>query len=182
MRMLRRLRAYGRVLPRARPDAATTEAFRGLVRRPALLAATSGYEIATLVSNRLDPRVKYLAVLKTSQRIDCPFCLDIGSAVSGSLGIDEETLVELLRYAESERFTPLEKAALDLAVAMTATPANVAPELRDRLRAELTPAELVELVSAIAWENHRARLNQALGVGAMGFAGDGFCLLPEPLS
>jgi hypothetical protein len=37
------------------------------------LAATSGYELATLVSNRLDLRVKYLAVLKTSSWIGCPF-------------------------------------------------------------------------------------------------------------
>jgi alkylhydroperoxidase family enzyme len=179
IRLLRRLRAYVRILPRARPDAATTEAFRALARRPALLAATSGYELATLVSNRLDPRVKYLAVLETSQRIDCPFCLDIGSAVSGSLGIDEETLVELPRYPKSDRFSPLEKAALELAEDMTATPANVAPELRERLRAELTPGQLAELVSAIAWENYQARLNRALGVGAMAFAAGGFCLVLE---
>jgi hypothetical protein len=37
------------------------------------LAATSGYELATLASNRLDLRVKYLAVLKTSSWIGCPF-------------------------------------------------------------------------------------------------------------
>jgi alkylhydroperoxidase family enzyme len=99
--------------------------------------------------------------------------------VSRELDIDEETLADLPRYADSDRFSPLEKAALELAVAMTATPANVAPGLRERLRAELTPAQLAELVSAIAWENHRARLNRALGVGAMGFTGGAFCVLPE---
>ena len=56
------------------------------------------------------------------------------------LGIDEETLSHLPRHASSERFTALEKAALDLAVAMTATPAAVPDELRDRLLAELTSA------------------------------------------
>jgi len=46
---------------------------RYLVRRPALLAAVGGYEAATLVSNRVDPRLKYLATVKTSSLIGCPF-------------------------------------------------------------------------------------------------------------
>jgi alkylhydroperoxidase family enzyme len=99
--------------------------------------------------------------------------------VCRELGIDEETLADLPRHASSERFSALEKAALDLAVAMTATPAAVPDALRDRLLAELTPGQLAELASAIAWENHRARLNRALGVGEMGFADGGFCVLPE---
>jgi alkylhydroperoxidase family enzyme len=69
--------------------------------------------------------------------------------------------------------------ALDLAVAMTATPADVPDELRERLLELLTPAQLVELVSAIAWENHRARVNRALGVRAAGFSDGAYCVVPE---
>ena len=96
-----------------------------------------------------------------------------------ALDIEEDTLADLPRHQHSDRFTTLEKAALDLAVAMTSSPADVSADLRGRLLAELTPGQLAELASAIAWENHRARLNRALGVRAMGFAKDGFCLLPE---
>ena len=96
-----------------------------------------------------------------------------------ALGIDEDTLADLPRPRTATRFTPLEKAVLDLAVVMTSTPADVSAELRDRLLDELAPGQLAELASAIAWENHRARLNRALGVRVMGFANDGFCLLPE---
>ena len=96
-----------------------------------------------------------------------------------ALGIDDETLADLPRYADSDRFTELEKAALDLAVAMTSTPVAVSDELRERLLSRLTPGQFAELSSAIAWENHRARLNRALGVREMGFADGGFCLLPE---
>jgi alkylhydroperoxidase family enzyme len=99
--------------------------------------------------------------------------------VSRELGIDDATLADLPRYATSERFSALEKAALDLAVAMTATPAAVPDELRERLRAELTPGQFAELAAAIAWENHRARLNRALDVRPMGFAAGGFQALPE---
>jgi alkylhydroperoxidase family enzyme len=105
--------------------------------------------------------------------------MDIGRAVCRELGIDEETLADLPRYASSPRFSPLEKAALDLAVAMTATPAAVPDALRDRLLAELTPGQLTELAAAIAWENYRARLNRALDVRPMGFAAGGFCLRPD---
>ena len=96
-----------------------------------------------------------------------------------AIGIDEETLADVPRHAESDRFSDLEKAVLDLAAAMSRSPVEVSEELRGRLLAELTPGQLAELASAIAWENHRARLNRALGVGEMGFADGGFCLLPE---
>jgi len=99
--------------------------------------------------------------------------------VCRALGIDDATLVDLSWYARSDRFTPLEKAALDLAVDMTGTPAQVSDAVRRRLLAELTPGQFAELASSIAWENHRARLNRALGVRAMGFAEGGFCVLPE---
>ena len=52
---------------------------------------------------------------------------------------------------------------------MTATPASVTPELRKRLQARFTTAELVELGAAIAWENYRARSNRVFGFESEGF-------------
>jgi alkylhydroperoxidase family enzyme len=43
----------------------------------------------------------------------------------------------------------------------------------------LTPGQLAELAATIAWENHRARLNRALGVRAAGFSDGAFCVVPE---
>src|SRR6266699_4932284 len=106
MRLVRRLSAYLRVMPRARSN--RTDLLRYLIRRPALLAAVGAYETAVLVSNRVDPRLKYLAMLKTSSLAGCPFCLDMGSPVCLAVGIDGETLADLPRYAASGRFTPLE--------------------------------------------------------------------------
>ena len=95
------------------------------------------------------------------------------------LGIDAENLAALPRHRESDRFSPLEKAALDLAVAMSESQNEIDDEVRGRPLGELTPGKLAELASAIAWENHRARLNRALGVEAMGFADGAYCVLPE---
>ena len=177
MRLLRRVRAYLKVLGRARRN--RSDLTRHMARRPALLGAIMGYEAAILFSNRVDLRLKYLAWMKAASLSGCSFCLDLGSPVCRELGIDDETLADLPQYAESPRFTRLEKAALDLAVAMSSTPAYVSPELRGRLLEDLTKGQLAELASAIAWENHRGRLNNALGIRAMGVAGDGFCVLPE---
>ena len=58
---------------------------------------------------------------------------------------------------------------LELADAITATPAKVTPELRERLRNRFSTPELVELAAAIAWENYRARSNRVFGFESEGF-------------
>jgi alkylhydroperoxidase family enzyme len=52
---------------------------------------------------------------------------------------------------------------LELADAVTATPARVSDDLRARLKKRFSTAELVELSAAIAWENYRARSNRVFG-------------------
>jgi alkylhydroperoxidase family enzyme len=72
-------------------------------------------------------------------------------------------------YAESNLFSEDEKLVLELADAITATPAKVAPELRERLQKRFSTPQLVELAAAIAWENYRARSNRVFGFGSEGF-------------
>ena len=72
-------------------------------------------------------------------------------------------------YPESNLFDSDEKLVLELADAITATPARVTPELRERLQKRFTTAQLVELGAAIAWENYRARSNRVFGFGSEGF-------------
>jgi alkylhydroperoxidase family enzyme len=95
------------------------------------------------------------------------------------MGIDEATLADINRWQDSDRFSPLERLALQLADAMCATPAEVSDDLRAALLEHLTPGQLAELASSIAWENHRGRLNRALDVKAMGFTDGGYCVLPH---
>jgi alkylhydroperoxidase family enzyme len=95
------------------------------------------------------------------------------------MGITEEQLLGLPRYRDSGTFTELETLVLDLAVAMTATPATVTDQLRASLLEHLSPGQLAELGCAIAWENHRARLNRTLGVRAVGFTDGAVCAVPD---
>jgi hypothetical protein len=71
MKTLDKLRAVGRVLPRAKRNRA--DALRYLVRRPTLAWAISTYEMALLMSSRADNRLKALAQIKTSALVGCPF-------------------------------------------------------------------------------------------------------------
>ena len=105
--------------------------------------------------------------------------MDIGSAVSREIGVTEAQLQDLAQYQESLAFSALEKLVIDYAVAITKTPVEVPDLLFVALQQHLTNAQLVELTSAIAWENYRARFNHAFGIEAQGFSEGAFCILPE---
>ena len=68
---------------------------------------------------------------------------------------------------------------LDLCVAMTRTPADVSEELFRSLEGQFSPGQLVELATAIALENFRARFNRPFDVAAEGVSAGAYCPLPE---
>lgn len=94
-------------------------------------------------------------------------------------GLTEAKLRELGNFEESREFTEVEKLAIRYAAAMTATPVEISDELIDQLRRHFNERQMVELTSAIAWENYRARFNHAFGIEAEGFSKGRFCPLPE---
>lgn len=105
--------------------------------------------------------------------------MDIGSAVSRASGITDAELAALAGYRDSDLFDDLDKLVLDLAAAMTATPAEVPEDLRRALLARMTPGQLAEIAATVAWENHRARLSRAFGAQSMGFSDGAFCVVAE---
>ena len=90
----------------------------------------------------------------------------------------EPQLTDLASYESSGAFSDLEKLVLRYAEAMTRTPVEVPDELFEALRKHLSPPQMVELTSAIAWENYRARFDHAFGIEAEGFSEGAFCPLP----
>jgi alkylhydroperoxidase family enzyme len=99
--------------------------------------------------------------------------------VGREAGISEGELHDLACFESSTEFTVKEKLVLRLTVALTRTPANVDDELFADLRREFTEEQLVELATAIAWENYRARFNRTFAILAEGFSEGAFCPLPE---
>ncbi len=82
-------------------------------------------------------------------------------------------------FEVSGEFSELEKLVLRYAAAMTRTPVQISDELFASLRSHFTEKQLVELTSAIAWENYRARFNHAFGIEAEGFSEGAFCPIPQ---
>jgi len=99
--------------------------------------------------------------------------------LSRNAGITEEQLHDLSQFESSPNFTPEEKLVLRLAVSLTRTPSDVCDELFRELRGCFSERELVELNSAICWENYRARFNRTFAVESEGFSEGKFCPLPE---
>jgi alkylhydroperoxidase family enzyme len=84
----------------------------------------------------------------------------------------------LADFESSPEFSEVERLVLRYAVALTATPVELADDLFDALRAHFDARQLVELTSGIAWENYRARFNHAFECESEGFSQGAFCPLP----
>ena len=177
MSVVSQLRMYLAVLPKARRN--RVDLLRWFKSRPQLLGANAGYELALLSSARADPRLKALAELKAGTLITCDYCIDIGSALARRAGVTDAQLRALPSFRTSQEFSEAEKLVLELAEAMTRVPTRVEADLRARLLSHFSQAQVVELTSAVAWENHRGRLNQALGVRPSGFSDGMVCAVPE---
>lgn len=55
-------------------------------------------------------------------------------------------------------------------------------ELFTALRQEFTEPQLVELTTAIGWENYRARFNRTFAIASEGFSEGAYCPLPETVA
>jgi alkylhydroperoxidase family enzyme len=98
--------------------------------------------------------------------------------VSRASGISTEQIANLNNYRTDFNFSDLEKLVLEYADGMTQVPVEVSEALFARLREQFGDAQLVELTSAIAWENYRARFSHALGIEGENFAEGAVCALP----
>ncbi len=90
-------------------------------------------------------------------------------------GVSEQQLADLNDFEGSPAFSELEKRVLRYAMVLTRTPADISEELFNSLREHFNPQQMVELTSAIAWENFRARFNRGFGIEAEGFMEDAAC-------
>ena len=95
--------------------------------------------------------------------------MDSNAAGSSADGASNEKISDLVSWRTSARFDPSERAALELAEAMSQTPAHVSEEVFAEARRHFTDEQLVELAATVAMENYRARFNRVFDVEAQGF-------------
>jgi len=135
---------------------------------PPILEASQALGAAPGKSGTLPVRLRALVSLRVAQLIGSPFCMDAGGAVSRRAGASDEQITHLASFRQSPLFGPDEAAALALAEAMTATPANVPDDVFQQARARFSDVQLVELAATAAMENYRARFNRAFAIEAQG--------------
>jgi AhpD family alkylhydroperoxidase len=130
-------------------------------------------------SHKVEEKLKALAATKVATIVGCEFCIDIGSHLSREAGVTDEQLRDFHSYKESGAFSDLEKLAMEYAEEMTKENVEIPEELFARLREHFDDEQLVELTTAIALENFRARFNNALEIAPAGFSEGAFCPRPE---
>ena len=146
-----------------------------------LLLGYGTFETAMERSKSVPERLKILAETRAATVVGCEWCMDFASFLARHrTGLTDAELMDLPRYAESELFDSDDRLVLDYATAMSRTPADVGDDLFARLRLRFSDKQIVELTSAIAIENFRARFNRALGMEPQGFSEGAFCVLPDP--
>ena len=152
------------------------EALGVMANNPAILKFSLGLGQKSARWHACDEDLKSYAHMAAASLIGCSWCLDLGYFQAHNEGLDMTKAQQVPRWRESTVFTPLERAVLEYAEAMTQTPPTVTDELSARLLDQLGAPALVELTSWVALANLYARTNAALGIEAEGFAAS--CDLP----
>src|SRR5581483_4638835 len=89
--------------------------------------------------------------------------IDVNSAVGRKAGLSDEKLRAVVSN-DMTPFTDTERLVIELADALTATPASVSDDLYARLRSQFSEEQLMQLGGQIAFENYRARWNRLFDV------------------
>jgi len=87
--------------------------------------------------------------------------------------------ITAIHDGQFEAFAPEERALLRMADAMADTPSNVSEELYQDLRRHFSEEQLIELGTAAALENYRARYNRIFDVGSDGLYRKGLRFKPS---
>ncbi|PYN50751.1 MAG: hypothetical protein DME00_04355 [Candidatus Rokuibacteriota bacterium] len=96
--------------------------------------------------------------------------MDIRRAVGARAGIPSEKLDDLLRYRQSDRFTPREQVALEYAERITRDDQEVTDTCMTRLREHFSEAEVVELTFIVGFQTFASKFAKAFRLAPQGFA------------
>lgn len=121
----------------------------------------------------LSAEIRALVSLRVSQITRCSFCIDLNGSMLNEAAATDEKVTSLAGWRDAAVFSEAERAALEYAEAVSATPPQVGEELFARLRRSFTPEAIVELTAVAAFQNMSARFNAALDAQP-----HGFCPLP----
>ena len=135
-----------------------------------VLRATMGLGAKAQRWHACELSLKSFAHMAVAAQIGCSWCLDFSYFQAFNEHLDLDKAREVPRWRESAVFTPLERAAIGYAEAMTDTPPTVTDAMVAELLRQLGEAALIELTTFIALANMNSRGNVALGIESEGYA------------
>ena len=152
---------YGRLL----------HTWQALAQRPEIFTAYLPYLRSIIGPGELDQRIKELVEVRTVVLNRCLYSTSHRVRSARAAGVSEKDVVAVAR-GELDGFDAPERLALELAEALTVSPASVpyadAPQLVPdemlvRLRSEFSEPAIVELVATIGLWNALARFHRVMG-------------------
>lgn len=121
--------------------------------------------IQTEESIELDKKLQHLIKVYVATINGCAFCVDIGKASAQKNDLDKQIFDDLLRFEDSHRFSPAEKAAL-IYVDEATRNKHVADETFERLKAHFGEQEIVQITLLNAIENFYNLMNAPVNIGS----------------
>jgi len=107
-----------------------------------------------------DPKLIELVKIRASQINGCAFCLDMHTKDARAIGETEQRIYCLNAWQESPFYSEAERAALELTESVTLISTKRVPDdLYDRVRAQFTEKQYVDLVVMINTINSWNRLS-----------------------
>lgn len=150
-------------------------------QHPRLMVDYMRFNRAAERGKRVPKALSELAVAKAATIVGCEFCIDISSEYARRAGLSEQQILALHEAHDSGLFSEDELLVIDLATGISRTPGEVGDEPMARAVERFGIKGTLELVQLIAWENARARMNVALGIGSEGFSEGKACAVPDRL-
>ncbi|HZJ82667.1 MAG TPA: carboxymuconolactone decarboxylase family protein [Clostridia bacterium] len=115
-------------------------------------------------STTIDPKLRELIKIRTSQINGCAHCLDMHTKEAREMGETEKRIYCVSAFKECEFYTDQEKVALELAECITlVSKGGVPDELYNRVREHFDEGQYTDLVLIINQINSWNRLNIAMG-------------------
>ncbi|RYG42656.1 carboxymuconolactone decarboxylase family protein [bacterium] len=115
-------------------------------------------------ASEVDPKLRHLIDIRTSQINGCAFCLDMHIGEARQVGETAQRIDTLAAWRETPFYTPAERAALALTEHVTLISQGGIPnELEAELRAHYSEKQIVQLLMTIIHINAWNRLAVSTG-------------------
>ena len=113
---------------------------------------------------RISGKIKEMVIIKTSHINGCEYCYAHNTALGEAAGISHDQVIAMSSddYATSDLFDERERAAIEWAEHMTKNTAASRDDVYDRVKAQFSDAEIVELILICSMFNMINRFNDSL--------------------